>query len=154
MYQSSKTMGKSIYELHLEQELERERQERRMERQLYEIEEDKRKNDELLELMSQFFPQPKEEKQEDEQPVEVPPQQPQQSKEPLKVISGTSGLAEHLGCSRSKAFDIIKSGVLIDAAKDAPIQYRVGKEWKFNREELDKYHVNHPELLKNVMKKK
>ncbi len=147
-------MDKSIYEMHLEQELERERKERRMEQQLYELENDKRKNDELLELMSKIITHQEEEIQEEEQPVEVPPQQQQQSKEPLKVISGTSGLAEHLGCSRSKAFDIIKSRVLIDAAKDTPIQYRVGKEWKFNREELDKYHVNHPELLKNVKKKK
>lgn len=64
----------------------------------------------------------------------------------VKVISGTQGLADYLGCSKSMAFGIISKGVL----KDIGVQYMVGKCWKFNREKLDKYLKEHPDLLANV----
>lgn len=67
-------------------------------------------------------------------------------KTPSAVISGTQGLADYLGCGKSMAFSIIKNGVL----KDNGIQYMVGKCWKFNREKLDKYLTEHPELLSKV----
>ena len=60
-----------------------------------------------------------------------------------KIISGTKGLADYLGCCPSTAFKIISSRVLV---KDA-IQYKVGENWKFNREKLDKYIKKNPELL-------
>lgn len=62
----------------------------------------------------------------------------------LTVISSTEGLANFLGCGKTKAFEIIKSGIL----KEAGIQYRVGKSWKFNAEKLEKYITEHPEFLK------
>lgn len=147
-------MAKSLYELSLEQELERERQERRMEQQFYELENDKRKNDELLEQMSKINAQQGEDTQENKQPVEVPPQQPQQSKEPPEVISSIEGLSKYLGCSKSQAFKIVDSGVFEEAAKDIPIQYMVGNIWKFNRSELDKFLVKHPDFLKRLKNKK
>lgn len=61
-----------------------------------------------------------------------------------KVISGTAGLAEFLGCGKTKAFEIIKSGIL----KENQIQYMVGKSWKFNPEKLKQYLAEHPEGLK------
>ncbi len=94
----------------------------------------------------------------EEQPTEPQPQpiieQPQPEEkdekqnvvEGVKVISGTQGLADYLGCSKSMAFGIISRGVL----KDIGIQYMVGKCWKFNREKLDKYLKEHPDLLANV----
>ena len=63
-----------------------------------------------------------------------------------EVISGTRGLAEHLGCGKTMAFSIIKSGKLIEVG----IQYKVGNCWKFNARRLDKYIAEHPELLANV----
>ena len=63
--------------------------------------------------------------------------------EEVKVISGTQGLADFLGCGKTKAFEIIKSGIL----KDAGIQYQVGKCWKFNAQKLKKYLVENPVLL-------
>lgn len=61
-----------------------------------------------------------------------------------KVVSSTEGLANFLGCGKTKAFEIIKSGAL----KDAGVQYRVGKCWKFNAEKLSKYLAEHPDFLK------
>lgn len=60
-----------------------------------------------------------------------------------KIISSTEGLAEFLGCGKTKAFEIIKSGIL----KEAGIQYRVGKCWKFNAEKLSEYLRAHPDFL-------
>lgn len=62
------------------------------------------------------------------------------------VISGTQGLADYLGCGKSMAFSIIKSGVLMQQG----IQYMVGKSWKFNRGELDKYRREHPEVFAKI----
>ena len=62
----------------------------------------------------------------------------------VKVISGTEGLAKYIGSGKTKAFQIIKSGVL----KRAGIQYKVGNCWKFNAEKLTKYLADNPEFLK------
>ena len=71
---------------------------------------------------------------------------PQPLAEPPKILSSTQGLADYLGCGRTMAFSIIKSGVL---KKDA-IQYKVGQCWKFNREKLDKYIADNPEILGKI----
>lgn len=71
---------------------------------------------------------------------------PQPPAEPPKILSSTQGLADFLGCGRTMAFSIIKSGVL---KKDA-IQYKVGQCWKFNREKLEKYLADNPELLGRI----
>jgi len=60
------------------------------------------------------------------------------------VLSGTQGLADYLECSKTKAFEIISIGKLMDAK----IQYRVGKTWMFNKEKLDEYIAEHPEILR------
>lgn len=60
-----------------------------------------------------------------------------------KVLSGTEGLANFLGCSKSKAFKIIKSGVL----KSEKIQYKVGNCWKFNAEKLENLISSQPEIF-------
>lgn len=59
------------------------------------------------------------------------------------VISGTQGLADFLGCSKSKAFDIIKSEILLNNR----IQYKVGNCWKFNRKKLEQFISENPEML-------
>ena len=66
------------------------------------------------------------------------------------IISGTDGLAKYLGCGKSMAFSIIKNGVL----KECGIQYMVGKSWKFNREKLEQYITEHPDLLAKIRCKK
>lgn len=66
------------------------------------------------------------------------------------IISGTEGLAKFLGCGKSMAFSIIKNGIL----KEHGIQYMVGKSWKFNREKLERYITEHPELLATIRCKK
>lgn len=65
-----------------------------------------------------------------------------------KVISGTDGLKDYLGCSHNKAFDIIKSRIL---PKD--VQYKTGNVWKFNRAKLDKFISENPEILGKVRAK-
>ena len=60
-----------------------------------------------------------------------------------KILSGVQGLADYLGCSKSKAFQVVKSGIL----KRDGVQYKVGECWKFNREKLDKYLNDNPVLL-------
>ena len=62
----------------------------------------------------------------------------------VRVISGTAGLAEFLGCGKTKAFAIIKGGVL----KQAGIQYKVGKCWKFNAERLSVFLKQNPDFLR------
>lgn len=71
------------------------------------------------------------------------PKQIQQMEDSSRIISGTKGLANYLGCSNGTAFGIIKSRVLMDNK----IQYKVGENWKFNREKLDKYISENPEIL-------
>lgn len=63
-----------------------------------------------------------------------------------KVISSTEGLAKFLGCSKSIAFAIIKSRILVKNK----IQYKVGNCWKFNRKKLEKLLEENPEMLKNI----
>lgn len=75
-----------------------------------------------------------------------PADTPQPPATPPKILSSTQGLADYLGCGRTMAFSIIKSGVL---KKDA-IQYKVGQCWKFNREKLDKYIADNPEILGKI----
>ena len=79
----------------------------------------------------------------DQQPTSSTPQPP---KEFPRVLSSTQGLADFLGCGRTMAFSIIKSGVL----KADAIQYKVGQCWKFNREKLEKYLADNPELLGRI----
>lgn len=62
-------------------------------------------------------------------------------------MSGTDGLAEYLGCSHNKAFDIIKSRIL-----PRTVQYQTGRVWKFNRKRLDAFLEEHPEALGRVRK--
>ena len=76
----------------------------------------------------------------------IPADTPQPPVTPPKILSSTQGLADYLGCGRTMAFSIIKSGVL---KKDA-IQYKVGQCWKFNREKLDKYMADNPEILGKI----
>lgn len=64
--------------------------------------------------------------------------------EGILVISGTQGLADFLGCGKTKAFAIIKSGIL----KRAGIQYQVGKCWKFHAVKLRQFLAETPEILK------
>ena len=75
-----------------------------------------------------------------------PADTPQLPATPPKILSSTQGLADYLGCGRTMAFSIIKSGIL---KKDA-IQYKVGQCWKFNREKLDQYLENNPEILGRI----
>lgn len=74
------------------------------------------------------------------------PSTPQPPKEFPRVLSSTQGLADFLGCGRTMAFSIIKSGVL----KADAIQYKVGQCWKFNREKLEKYLADNPEFLGRI----
>ena len=74
------------------------------------------------------------------------PSTPQPQIELPRVLSSTQGLADFLGCGRTMAFSIIKSGVL----KENAIQYKVGQCWKFNREKLEKYLADNPELLGRI----
>ena len=62
------------------------------------------------------------------------------------VISGTSGLAKFLGCSKSMAFAIIDSEIL----KKEGIQYPTGKTWKFNRQKLQEYIEKHPDAFAHI----
>lgn len=64
----------------------------------------------------------------------------------IEIITGTQGLADFIGCSKSMAFAIIDSGIL----KAEGIQYRVGRCWKFNGKRLEKYLTEHPEILSRV----
>ena len=81
-----------------------------------------------------------------ENSIAQPSSVPQPPAEPPKILSSTQGLADYLGCGRTMAFSIIKSGVL---KKDA-IQYKVGQCWKFNREKLDKFIADNPEILGRI----
>ena len=63
-----------------------------------------------------------------------------------EIITGTQGLADYLGCSKSMAFAIIDSGEL----KSAGIQYKVGRCWKFNAKWLGEYIADHPEILSRI----
>lgn len=63
-----------------------------------------------------------------------------------RVISGTTGLSEFLGCGKSLAFAIIKDGVLIKNG----IQYKVGNCWKFNAKKLEEFLEIHPDFLENI----
>ena len=78
------------------------------------------------------------------------PPTPQPPVEYPRVLSSTQGLADFLGCGRTMAFSIIKSGVL----KADAIQYKVGQCWKFNREKLEKYLADNPEILGRIRCKK
>ncbi|MBR5906128.1 MAG: helix-turn-helix domain-containing protein [Bacteroidales bacterium] len=82
-----------------------------------------------------------------EKDVQIPTSsKPQPQAEPPKILSSTQGLADFLGCGRTMAFSIIKSGVL----KKEAIQYKVGQCWKFNREKLEKYLQDNPEILGRI----
>ena len=59
------------------------------------------------------------------------------------VISGTQAFADYLGCSKSTAFKIIKSGVL-----DGKTQYLTKGVWKFNVARLDKAIQENPKIFK------
>lgn len=63
-----------------------------------------------------------------------------------KVISGTEGLAKFLGCGKSMAFSVIKSGILLECG----IQYKVGNCWKFNAERLREFIQTHPHFLSEI----
>ena len=77
-------------------------------------------------------------------PTHIATSQPNEKTIDAKVISGTQGLASFLGCGKTKAFEIIKSGVL----KTTGIQYQVGRCWKFNAKKLTEYINNNPNFLK------
>ena len=67
----------------------------------------------------------------------------QETDEPRELIKGIKGLANFLGCSQTKAQDIMNSGIL--QAKD--IAYRAGNRWRFNKALLDKLLHEQPEIL-------
>ena len=94
-------------------------------------------NDAAREVERQMTTMSIEDKHEDPKPKEA-------IKKDVEVISGASGLAEFLGCGKTKAFSIIKSGIL----KAAGIQYRVGRTWKLNAKKLLDYLREHPDFLK------
>lgn len=64
-------------------------------------------------------------------------------KSDVQVISSIQGLADYLGCGKTLAASIVKSGVLMERG----IQYMVGKCWKFNRQNLDEYLKENPQFL-------
>ena len=63
-----------------------------------------------------------------------------------RVISGTEGLKDFLGCGKSLAFAIIKSRILVENG----IQYKVGNCWKFNAKKLEEFLQIHPQFLENI----
>ena len=65
------------------------------------------------------------------------------------VISGTQGLADFLGCSKTMAFSIIKEGKLLQEG----IQYKVGNCWKFNRKKLEYYIKDNPTIFSKTRSK-
>ena len=75
--------------------------------------------------------------------VEEQPQLAKQAAEPA-VICSVEGLKNKLGCGKTKAFEIVKSGILVNAG----IQYRVGKKWMFNAKKLSDYLSEHPDFLR------
>lgn len=75
--------------------------------------------------------------------IEVQPHVIEHAEEPT-VLSGVEGLMNRLGCGKTKAFGIVKSGIL----KTAGIQYRVGRTWKFNAKKLSDYLREHPDFLR------
>ena len=66
------------------------------------------------------------------------------------IVDTIDGLAKFLGCSKSMAFSITDSGILMKEG----IQYKVGKRWKYNRAKLEQYITEHPELLAKIRCKK
>ena len=63
--------------------------------------------------------------------------------EPRELIKGISGLAEFLGCSTTKAQNIMNSGVL----QERDIAYRAGNRWRFNKTLLTRLLEEEPEIL-------
>ena len=85
---------------------------------------------ELLEILLEEF----ETEEVKQTPMEV---------EPRELIKGVSGLAEFLGCSTTKAQNIMNSGVL----QKRNIAYRAGNRWRFNKTLLAELLQEEPEIF-------
>ena len=67
----------------------------------------------------------------------------EQDNNPRELIKGVSGLAEFLVCGRTKAQNIINSGIL----QKRNIAYRAGNRWRFNKTLLTRLLEEEPEIL-------
>ena len=67
----------------------------------------------------------------------------EQDNNPRELIKGFSGLAEFLVCGRTKAQNIINSGIL----QKRNIAYRAGNRWRFNKTLLTRLLEEEPEIL-------
>lgn len=73
-------------------------------------------------------------------------EQSQIKNEPRELIKGVSGLAEFLGCGKTKAQNIMNSGVL----QEQNIAYRTGNRWRFNKTLLIRLLEQEPEILNGI----
>ena len=60
------------------------------------------------------------------------------------MIKGVEGLAVVLGCGKTKAQEILNSKIL----QKARIARRVGRGWRFNKEELSSFIKDNPEIFR------
>ena len=60
------------------------------------------------------------------------------------TIKGVEGLAKALGCGKTKAQEILNSKIL----QKARIARRVGRGWRFNKEELSSFIKDNPEIFR------
>lgn len=60
------------------------------------------------------------------------------------IIKGVDGLAKFLGCGKTMAQKILNSKVL----QKAGIAYRMGREWRLNKEELSSFMKDNPEVFR------
>ena len=66
-----------------------------------------------------------------------------------RIIKGVKGLGKYLGCGTTKAQEILNSGLL----KPNAIAYFTGRGWRINREKLDKFISENPDVFKGKLKK-
>jgi len=60
------------------------------------------------------------------------------------IIKGVEGLAVALGCGKTKAQEILNSNVL----QEARIAHRIGRGWRFSKEELSSFVKDNPEIFR------
>lgn len=77
--------------------------------------------------------------------IDEPHTAPQSKDE--RIIKGVKGLGRYLGCSTTKAQEILNSGLLRTNA----VAYRSGKGWRINAEKLDKLLADNPDIFKGVL---
>ncbi len=64
--------------------------------------------------------------------------------EDANIIKGVEGLAKYLGCGKTKAQEILNSGVL----KRLKIAYQTGNRWRVKKDKLDELLNNNPTALR------